>query len=133
MKKKYELTINGSSVYDADSLDPLAVLLAEQLGAPVYATLKDTTTDQILIRMEEGNIIYIAPAVTTTFLRDLCAENAESGKMLICQGLVIFEGNNSPTAKAMFDALTKLHEELFGPVDVADLLAVSLAMVFGEL
>jgi hypothetical protein len=131
--KKYELTINGSSIYDSDSLDPLAVLLGERLNTPTYARLKDTTTGEILALMEEGNITYLAPSVAVSFLRDLCAENAEYGKMLVCQGLVTFEGNNSPTAKAMYDALMKLHVELFGPVNMIDLLAVSLALAFDEL
>lgn len=131
--KKYELTINSSSVYDADSLDPLAVLVAERLGTPVSAHLEDTTTGEALIIMEQGNITYLAPDVAVLFLRDLCAENAEYGKVLVCQGLVTFEGNNSPTAKAMYDALMKLHVELFGPVNMIDLLAVSLAMAFDEL
>lgn len=131
--KKYELTINSSSVYDADSLDPLTVLVAERLGTPVSAHLEDTTTGEALIIMEQGNITYLAPDVAVLFLRDLCAENAEYGKVLVCQGLVAFEGNNSPTAKAMYDALMKLHVELFGPVNMIDLLAVSLAMAFGEL
>lgn len=131
--KKYELTINGTHIYNADSLDPLAVILAENLSASVSAHIEDTNTGEALIVMEQGNFIYIAPEVVTSFLRDLCAENAEYGKMLICHGLVVFEGDNSPTAKVMYDALMKLHVELFGPVDVADLLAVTLALVFGEL
>ena len=131
--KKYELTINGSSVYDADSLDPLAVLVAERLGTPVSAHLEDTTTGEALIIMEQGNITYLAPDVAVLFLRDLCAENAEYGKMLVCQGLVAFEGADSPTAKAMYDTLMKLHVELFGPVNMIDLFAASLALVFGEL
>lgn len=133
MKKKYELTIDGSTVYDADSLDPLAVLVAEKLGTPVSAHLEDTTTGEALIIMEQGNITYLAPDVAVLFLRDLCAENAEYGKVLVCQGLVTFEGADSPTAKAMYDALMKLHVELFGPVNMVDLFAASLALVFGEL
>ena len=133
MKKKYELTIDGSTVYDADSLDPLAVLVAEKLGTPVSAHLEDTDTGEALIVMEQGNIIYLAPNVAVCFLRDLCAENAEYGKMLVCQGLVTFEGADSPTAKAMYDALMKLHVELFGPVNMGDLFAASLALVFGGL
>ena len=133
MQKKYELTINGSSIYDSDSLDPLAVLLGERLNTPTYARLKDTTTGEVLALMEEGNIIYLAPSVTVSFLRDLCTENAEYGKMLVCQGLVAFEGNGSPTAKAMYDALMKLHVELFGPVDMVDLTVASLALLFGGL
>ena len=133
MKKKYELTIDGSTVYDADSLDFLAVLVAERLGTPVSAHLEDTDTGEALIIMEQGNIIYLAPNVAVCFLRDLCAENAEYGKMLVCQGLVAFEGADSPTAKAMYDTLMKLHVELFGPVNMIDLFAASLALVFGEL
>ena len=130
--KKYELTINGSSVYDADSLDSLVVLVAEKLGTPISAHLEDTDTGEALIVMEQGNIIYLAPNVAVCFLRDLCAENAEYGKMLVCQGLVAFEGADSPTDKAMYDALMKLHVELFGPVNMVDLFAASLALVFGE-
>lgn len=131
--KKYELTINGSSVYDADSLDPLAVLVAERLGTPVSAHLEDTDTGEVLIIMEQGNIIYLAPNVAVCFLRDLCAENAEYGKMLVCQGLVAFEGADSPTAKAMYDALMRLHVELFGPVNMVDLMAANLALMLGGL
>ncbi|MBO5730133.1 MAG: hypothetical protein J6R67_02955 [Treponema sp.] len=133
MQKKYELTINGSSIYDSDSLNPLAVLLGERLNTPTSAHLKDTTTGEVLALMEEGNITYLAPSVTVSFLRDLCTEDAEYGKMLVCQGLVAFEGNDSPTAKAMYDALMKLHVELFGPVDMVDLTVASLALLFGGL
>lgn len=131
--KKYELTINDSSVYDADSLNPLAVLVAERLGTPVSAHLEDTDTGEALIIMEQGNIIYLAPNVAVCFLRDLCAENAEYGKMLVCQGLVAFEGVDSPTAKTMYDALMKLHVELFGPVNMVDLMAANLALMLGGL
>ena len=133
MKKKYELTINGSSVYDADSLDPLAVLVAERLGTPVSAHLEDTDTGEALIVMEQGNITYLAPDVAILFLRDLCAENAEYGKILVCQGLVAFEGADSPTAKAMYDALMKLHVELFGPVNMVDLTVASLTLLLSDL
>lgn len=131
--KKYELTINGSSVYDADSLNPLAVLVAERLGTPVSAHLKDTSTGEALIIMEQGNITYLAPDVAVLFLRDLCAEDAEYGKMLVCQGLATFEGVDSPTAKTMYDALMKLHVELFGPVNMVDLMAANLALMLGGL
>lgn len=127
--KKYELTINGYSIYDSDSLDPLAVLLGERLNTPTYAHLKDTTTGEVLALMEEGNITYLAPSVTVSFLRDLCAENAEYGKMLVCQGLAIFKEVDTPTAKSMYDALMKLHVELFGPVSTVDLAVANLALL----
>lgn len=132
MNRQYELVINGTHIYNANSLDPLAAILAEKLDTPVSAHLEDTNTGEALIVMEQGNFIYIAPEVITSFLRDLCAENAEFGKMLICQGLVAFERDNSPTAKATYDALMKLHLELFGLVNEVDLLVATLALVFGE-
>ena len=127
--KKYELIINSSSIYNSDSLDSLAVLVGERLNTPTNAHLKDTTTGEALIIMEQGNITYLAPTVTVSFLRDLCAENAEYGKMLVCQGLVAFEGVDTPTAKSMYDALTNLHEELFGPVSMVDMAVASLALL----
>ena len=128
---KYELNINGTYIYEDDSLDPLAARLAERLNTPVSAHIQDTNTGEALIIMEQGNITYLAPEVAISFLRDLCAEDAEYGKMLVCQGLVAFEGANSPTAKAMYDALMKLHAELFGPVNMVDLMAANLALLLG--
>lgn len=130
---KYELTVNSSSAYDSNSLDPLAALMAEKLGTPTSACLEDTDTGEALIVMEQGDIIYLDPNVTVGVLRDLCAVCPESGKMLVCQGLVAFKGDNSPTAKATYDALMGLHVELFGPINEVDMMAASLALLLGSL
>lgn len=135
MNNKYEFRMNGFefAVFGSDSLDEISATVAVLMGSSISGDIVDTETAEVLMTMTNGAITYISTDTVISFLRDVCENEPEQGKCLICSGLAAFQNGEDAISQQTFAALNKLHEELYGAVSPLDIKMGELSLLLSIL